>query len=421
MILLLDVDPNSAASKMGHVVGIIVGLATVLSVFAFCVVAVVKAFTRRTVGWIVAGSFGGILLLLFSVGFVAGFIRGFQNAARAHASAPPTATPAPVSNATQTIRGRDIPYQVVLPPGWEAKRGVNDFDLVASRRTLYFTVIAEEANLGSPETLLDFVQNKLRREASDVQFSTASPVKIDGHDWLEFTVKCRLNDVPFAYQCAVYAGPEGSYQLMGWTFQNLFDREVGTLRSLDATFRFPPATTAPPPTSASPTAAPSQVLSGGDLKYQLTVPDDWMVKRKVGIIDLEVSHHALYVGVVAEEGSVGTPAAALKAVQSNLRSKATELQMGEASPIKIDGRDWLQFIARCKIDGYPIVYHYFVYAGAEGSYHILGWTMQNLYEREAAQINDVATTFRFPPGAPTATPAPPSASPKPTPARPRRK
>ena len=413
MNLLLDVDPSSAGYKAGYVFGIVLGVAIMLGGFAFSIVAVVKAFTRRTTGWIIMGSICGVFLLILGGAFTAGVINGVMTARRNAASRTDTGVPAaPVSDVAQTIQGRDIPYQVVLPPGWGSKRGVNDFDLIASRHSLYFGVIAEEGNLGSPENVLDFAQNKLRRAGSEVQFSAASTVKIDGRDWLQFTAKCQIQKIPFGYQYAVYAGPEGSYQVVGWTLQNLFDRDVGTLRDLGATFRFPPASSILPAASPGPAAAlPPRVLVGDGLKYKLTVPDDWMVKRRVGVIDLEVSHHAMYVGVVAEEASLGTPQTALKVAQTNLRNKATELQISQASPVKIDGRDWLQFTASCKVDGIPFVYHYFVYAGAEGSYQILGWSMQNLYEREAAQINDVATTFQFPPDAPTAPAATPPMTP----------
>ena len=398
--LLLAATPDSEAFNIGYFIGAILGVLVILGAFAFSIVAIVKACTRRTTGWIVAGSIGGVFLLFFGGAFLFGVVTGFMKARQRSLSpdgSPEDRSAVAASATAQEIQGRDIPYKVTLPPGWAARRAVNDFDLMASRRSLYFGVIAEEGNMGGSEAILNFAQNRLRRAGSEVAFGETSTVRIDGRDWLTFTAKCQVQKIPFAYQYTVYAGPEGSYQLLGWTLQNLFDRDAGTLRDLTAAFRFPPALPASSQATPEPTAAPPQVLVGDRLNYKLTIPEDWTIKHKAGAFDLEVSHRTAYVGVVAEEGSLGTPQVALKVVQDNLRKKSTELQMNEAYEVKIDGRTWLQFTAKCKMQEIPLAYHYFVYAGPEGTFRIVGWSMQNLYDRDADQINDVAMTFQFPP------------------------
>jgi hypothetical protein len=58
------------------------GVAIFLSVLIFAIIAVVKAITRRTRGWIVAGSIGGIALALPAVLIFSGVISGFVSAIR---------------------------------------------------------------------------------------------------------------------------------------------------------------------------------------------------------------------------------------------------------------------------------------------------------------------------------------------------
>ncbi len=413
---------DDPAFKIGYYVGIVIGLGIVLGALGFSVFAIIKAFTRRTTGWIVTASICGGGLLLFGSLTILGFINGFTKARQAARQGDGGASAAPASSTAQTIQGLDVPYKVVLPPGWTAKRTVNDFDVLASHRSLYFGVIAEEGALGTSETIVNFAQNKLRSSASELQIGETSTVKIDGHDWLTFSAKCQVQKIPFAYHYSIYAGPEGSFQILSWTLQSLYDRDVGAMRDLAATFRFPPSPGAakagdPTPAATPPPAAP-QVLVGESVSYKLTVPGDWSVERKAGAFDVETSHRGAYVGIVAEEGSLGTPQVALKIVQDNLRQKATGLQMGQAYAVRIDGRDWLQFTAKCQMKDVPLAYHYFVYAGPEGSFRIVGWTLQNVYDRYADQIRDVAMTFQFPP--PAATPAPtaaaaPTETPAPTP------
>ena len=240
MTLILDALPDSEAFRMGYIFGTILGFVFMLGMLIFSVVAIVKAFARRTTGWIVAGSIGGAFLLLFGGMIVVGFISGLMKARQGGTPGTGSAEAGVASGTEQTIQGRDIAYKVVLPPGWTAKRAVNDFDLIASRRSLYFAVIAEEGNLGTPETMVHFAQTKLQGAATQMEFGETSTIKIDGRDWLLFTAKCQVEKIPFAYQYAVYAGPEGSYQLIGWTLQNLFDRSAGTLGT------WPPPSASPP-------------------------------------------------------------------------------------------------------------------------------------------------------------------------------
>jgi hypothetical protein len=60
----------SAAYAVGELFGMLV-----LPVIA--IIALVKAFTRRTTGWIIAGTIGGLILLIPMLMFVGGFISGF--------------------------------------------------------------------------------------------------------------------------------------------------------------------------------------------------------------------------------------------------------------------------------------------------------------------------------------------------------
>jgi hypothetical protein len=64
---------------------------------------------------------------------------------------------------------------------------------------------------------------------------------IDGRQWLEYEVSCRVENIPFSYLFHVYSGPEGSYQVVGWTFQNLFPANRAKMREVAESFRFPPA------------------------------------------------------------------------------------------------------------------------------------------------------------------------------------
>ena len=105
----------------------------------------------------------------------------------------------------------------------------------------YFGVIAEDMDGGNADNLAKAARQRIKEVGSDVEMSEPEPLRIDGHDWLQFTVKCKVKMIPFHYQYYTYSGKEGSFQIIGWTAQGAGDREAAKLREPMLTFRFPHA------------------------------------------------------------------------------------------------------------------------------------------------------------------------------------
>jgi len=234
---------NSSAEQIGYAVGVVIGIAFFLGIAVFAVVAIVKACTKKTTGWIVVASIFGMLVLIQIPLFVYGFVRGFAEASRTPQrveddSGTSSSTSSRFDN-SQTIRGRNIGYTIKIPAEWTIQRRYQDFDCLANHKTTYLGVIAEEANLGSPEIVAEIARGNLNKVASDVQWSDPKPVMLDGRTWLEFTVNCRVEKIPFFYQYYVYAGPEGTFQILSWTMQNLASKEGDRMIEISETFRFP--------------------------------------------------------------------------------------------------------------------------------------------------------------------------------------
>jgi len=237
---------QSSPEIIGSAVGVLLGLAMFLGLLVLAVVCIVKAFTKRTKGWIIAGCVSGIVLsipiFLILTGFVTGFVNGFQRARHSRDSVRYSADP-PASSlkseATQLVRGRDIAYSLHIPTTWRIKRAVQDFDTLSSYKSLYIGVIAEEANLGSPETIAEIARDKIKEAGTDITWSAPAPLVLDGRSWLEFTVECKVDKIPLSYQFYVYAGREGTFQVVGWTTQNLFSRDASLMRQVMQQFHFP--------------------------------------------------------------------------------------------------------------------------------------------------------------------------------------
>jgi len=52
-------------------------------------------------------------------------------------------------------------------------------------------------------------------------------------------VDCVISKIPFTYEYYLYSGREGTYQVVGWTARNLYERDAPLLRDVMQTFRFP--------------------------------------------------------------------------------------------------------------------------------------------------------------------------------------
>jgi hypothetical protein len=241
---------DSAAESLGYAVGVLIGIAIMIGFVVFAIVAVVKAFTRRTTGWIVAGSICGFFLLIPVLLFFVGMIKGFTAAGQRAATRPAPAAdssslrtaaspPLRAPSTSQIVQGGDLAYTLSLPTGWTFKRQAEAFDVLASHRSLYVGVIAEEASLGSPETIAKIARDKLKNYATDLRWGEPTSLLLDGRSWLQFAARCQAEGIPVAYQFYVYSGPEGTYQVVGWTTQNLYDRDAGLMRDVMRTFRFP--------------------------------------------------------------------------------------------------------------------------------------------------------------------------------------
>lgn len=238
---------------IGYLLGVLVGLSILLAIGIFAVICIVKAFTKRTAGWIVAGCVSGALLSVPVIAFLVGVVSGFQSTRRAQDSAlyesdtqsslgipvPLSDASSPKSAAAQVVHGRDVAYSLRIPVTWTTKRGGQSFDTLNNYKSLYVGVVAEEVNLGDPQTIADVARDNIKEIGTGIHWTEPTALVLDGRSWLQFTVDCKIGKIPISYQFYVYSGREGSFQIVGWTTQDLFNRDASLMREVMQTFRFP--------------------------------------------------------------------------------------------------------------------------------------------------------------------------------------
>ena len=244
-----------SAENLGQLTGALLALSLFVGIGVLAIVCIVKAFTKKTRGWIVAGCISAALLCVPLIAVLVAFVKGVQSGirsgdsvsypsdseaqSRGRSQAPIPATSSPKTAPTHLIRGRDIDYSLSVPVRWTTKMGVQAFDSLNNYKSLYVGVIAEESNLGSPEIIAKISRNKIKEVGTDISWTEPAPLILDGRSWLQYTVDCKFEKIPLSYQFYVYAGREGTFQVVGWTTQDLFRRDASFMREVMATFHFP--------------------------------------------------------------------------------------------------------------------------------------------------------------------------------------
>lgn len=304
-----------------------------------------------------------------------------------------------------TTRGRGVDYSLQLPTGWTAKPGAGrniGYDLVASSGDVHVGVVAENGTWGTTEAIADRVIKRQKTIMPDAQCSDPKPITVDGRKWLEFLNTGHNEGVPISTLAFVYSGPEGTFQICGWTVQSAFDRSLPSIRRVMESFRFPEGTEAATSSSAaaSPIATALPVASptrGQDLDYTMRFPSDWTIKRKSEPYDILSNSRSLYIGVVAEKDNLGSSEFVEKMAQKEITEGATEVEVSNREIAAIDRKPWLGFVVKClSPEKAPIAYQFYVYSGPEGTYQLVAWTAQNLFDREIGRARSIMRTFTFP-------------------------
>src|SRR6202040_1806313 len=131
------------------------------------------------------------------------------------------------------VRGRAVNYSLQLPTGWTAKPGSGrnvGYDIVASSGDVHVGVVAENANWGATDAIAARGVKRQKSIMPDAQCSDPKPITIDGRQWLEFLSSGHNEGVPISMLAFVYSGPEGTFQICGWSVQSAFDRSLSSIR-----------------------------------------------------------------------------------------------------------------------------------------------------------------------------------------------
>jgi hypothetical protein len=239
-----DTAANQVAYQTGEVIGVVLVLGLFLGIAIFFIVALVKAFSTRRTGWIVAASVSSIPFLFMFAAFMVGVVTGIKRAVNhsAEISAARKGEPSELLTAAMSpVSGNAMAYQISLPGADEWAKHDNEvqFDRLFSCRDAYIGVIAEGIGLTTPQNVCEISQKHLAAKVSDCTFTTPQSMDIDSHSWLTYDATATIRSVRIKYRFYVYADTNYTFQIVGWTGPVLFDRDAPVFDRIAKSFKMP--------------------------------------------------------------------------------------------------------------------------------------------------------------------------------------
>jgi hypothetical protein len=237
-------NDNTMAYRIGEIMGVVIFLGIFLGFLAFFIVSIIKAFSTRRKGWIIAASVTAVpfiaIFILFVAAFAVGFKKGLSQshemaaARRGESSELLTAPMTPLA-------GNGLAYEISLPSvdEWQKKDTDPPYDYLFSHNEAYVGIIAENVGLQTPEKVRDLSQKNIEKKATAYSFTDSQPMEIDSQSWLTYDATATLSGVQIKYRFYVYSDQDHTIQIIMWTLPTLFAHDAPVFDRIANSFKLP--------------------------------------------------------------------------------------------------------------------------------------------------------------------------------------
>jgi hypothetical protein len=234
---------HDTAYQVGYIIGTILGLLLGVGGVVFFIVAVVKAFTRKTKGWIVAAVVMGVLGLFVVGGMMAAAIWGASRAVSAD------------TQLTQVLSSKESPYRISVPASWKPMPELNAEAALAAghgHRELYLIVLIEEKSTVGVDLsrYMSFTSDRMAGVLRESNLGELTELEISGHSAQRRSVTGRAEGVSLAYLHTCVETDQHLVQLICWTLAGREATAFPIFEKVAATFRANGAPPAPSPEAA---------------------------------------------------------------------------------------------------------------------------------------------------------------------------
>jgi acyl carrier protein len=196
----------------------------------FFLIAVIKAFTKKTRGWIIGSIASGIVALVGVAGLIGAAATSLVKAAK-------TAT-----DKKKTIASKDGRYRVEVPAAWREMPELHEEADIEAGNVLreQYLLVLENPKSDFEGTLAEFddlVVGQMEGNLERAAISEPEPLTIDGRPALQRELTATVDKVRITYLMASIETDAAFYQVLTWTTPSRQAAALPVFREVIASFR----------------------------------------------------------------------------------------------------------------------------------------------------------------------------------------
>jgi len=181
-----------------------------------------------------------IFCLMIGIGLIAVIVPSCNSATdKGKQSAEVRAEKYSAQSKTKRVYGEILKYSFDVGAEWKPFYSQKPFDLALQNTPIFVCVIAEDESMGSPEAIAKHAREELKRKSEVLEMTDPIEIEMDGKPWLAFESKAGKKDKNFSSLFRVYSGPEGTFQVVGFTSNEMTSDQRKQIEEVMDTFRFP--------------------------------------------------------------------------------------------------------------------------------------------------------------------------------------
>jgi len=140
------------------------------------------------------------------------------------------------------IKSSDDKTQISLLPGWKEDDNTNiDAKLTVRNKDAYIMIIQEDKSSFSDDTSIDDYTNIIKEhmlsKAKNPSISESNNLLVNGYNSKQFEFVAEISNYKLTYLVTIIETPTSFYQVIGWTTQDVFEKNKDMLNKIVQTFK----------------------------------------------------------------------------------------------------------------------------------------------------------------------------------------
>ena len=203
---------NDTAYQVGYIFGILLVAGLGIGFIIFAIIAVVKAFTKKTTGWIVTACLSGLLMIGILGAFVVAVVAGVVTAVNSASGNSPNIQ----------LSSKDGIYSFDVPSAWKEMPKLNPAASLGAgnglrEQYLMLFVDSKEDFKGSLESFSKLVTERIAKKMQGSALGEVKHLTINGHPAHQRRISGTANNLGLVYLHTSVELPDSYCQILCWT------------------------------------------------------------------------------------------------------------------------------------------------------------------------------------------------------------